>query len=91
MSAVVAETDADRAAEGLVATFRDGFHRSVAGAVVCDGPTALAVASRMTPEELSALRAAVEAHVRDFGGGADLFGGEALGGPVTVPLRGTVR
>ena len=39
--------------------------------------------------------AAVEAHLNAFGGArgsaAAIFGGEARGGPIIVPLRGTVR
>jgi hypothetical protein len=79
----------------LAELFRAGSHGTVAGAVVCDGPMALAVASHLTAEELSDLKAAVDAHLDAFGGpdggAATVFGGEARGGPVMVPLRGTVR
>ncbi len=85
----------DGTAATLAELFRAGNHRTVAGAVVCDGPMALAVASHLTADELSDLRAAVEAHLDAFGGPTGplgpVVGGEARGGPVTVPLRGTVR
>lgn len=85
----------DGTAAKLADLFRDGSHGTVAGAVVCDGPMALAVASHMTAEELARLRAAVEAHLDAFGGPTGplgpVIGGEARGGPVMVPLRGTVR
>jgi hypothetical protein len=85
----------DETAATLAGLFRAGSRRTVAGAVICDGPMALAVASHLTADELSDLRAAVEAHLDAFGGpqgGASaVFGGEARGGPVMVPLRGTVR
>ena len=62
---------------------------------VCDGPMALAVASHLTADELARLRAAVVAHLDAFGGPTGqlgpVVGGEARGGPVMVPLRGTVR
>jgi hypothetical protein len=85
----------DGTAATLAELFRAGSHGTVAGAVVCDGPMALAVASHLTAEELVKLRAAVEAHLEAFGGPTGplgpVFGGEARGGPVMVPLRGTVR
>jgi hypothetical protein len=85
----------DKAAATLAELFRAGNRRTVAGAVVCDGPMALAVAAHLTAEELSDLRAAVEAQLDAFGEPTDhtgsVIGGEARGGPVMVPLRGTVR
>lgn len=81
----------DNTAATLADLFRAGNHRTVAGAVVCDGPMALAVASHLTPDELLDLRAAVEAQLDAFGGPAPVIGGEARGGPVMVPLRGIVR
>lgn len=84
----------DKTAATLADLFRAGNRRTVAGAVVCDGPMALAVASHLTADELSDLRAAVEAQLDAFGGPQDvvgMVGGEARGGPVMVPLRGTVR
>jgi hypothetical protein len=85
----------DGTAATLAELLRAGSHGTVAGAVVCDGPMALAVASYLTADELVRLRAAVEAHHNAFGGPKDplgpVVGGEAHGGPVMVPLRGTVR
>lgn len=81
----------DLTAATLADLFRTGNHRTVAGAVVCDGPMALAVASHLTADELHALRVAVEAQLNAFGGPAPVVGGEARGGPVMVPLRGNVR
>ena len=84
----------DETAATLADLFRAGNRRTVAAAVVCDGPMALAVASHLTAEELSDLRAAVEAQLDAFGGPQNvvgMVGGEARGGPVMVPLRGTVR
>jgi hypothetical protein len=85
----------DGTAATLAELFRAGSHGTVAGAVVCDGPMALAVASHLTVEELMRLRAAVEAHLDAFGGPTGplgpVLGGDARGGPVTVPLRGNVR
>ena len=81
----------DKTAATLADLFRTGNHRTVAGAVVCDGPMALAVASHLTADELLDLRAAVEAQLDAFGGSAPVFGGEVRGGPVMVPLRGIVR
>lgn len=84
----------DQTAATLAELFRAGNRRTVAGAVVCDGPMALAVAAHLTADELSDLRSAVEAQLDAFGGPQDLVGmvgGEARGGPVMVPLRGIVR
>jgi hypothetical protein len=84
----------DKTAATLAELFCAGNRRTVAGAVVCDGPMALAVAAHLTADELSDLRAAVEAQLDAFGGPQNVVGrvgGEARGGPVMVPLRGTVR
>ncbi len=79
----------------LAELFRAGSHGTVADAIVCDGPMALAVASRLTADKLVRLRAAVKAHLDAFGGPTGplglVVGGKARGGPVMVPLRGTVR
>ncbi|MEZ5778506.1 MAG: hypothetical protein R3E44_09100 [Paracoccaceae bacterium] len=85
----------DGTAATLAELFRAGNRRTVAGAVVCDGPMALALASHLTADELVRLRATVEAHLDAFGRPTGplgpVVGGEARGGPVMVPLRGTVR
>lgn len=71
----------------LAEQFRNGNLRLVASEVVCDGPTALALAAILDPEELSRLRRAVDDHLdRKM-----VVGGEARGGPVMIPMRGVVR
>lgn len=80
----------------LAEQFRNGNLSAVAAEVVCDGPTALAVAALLDGEELSRLRRAVDDHIDQTGRSAPgcrrslVVGGEARGGPVLIPLRGTV-
>lgn len=85
----------DGTAATLAELFRAGSHGTVAGPVACDGPMALAVASHLTADELARLRAAIEAHLDAVRGPTGphgpVVGGEARGGPVMVPLRGTVQ
>lgn len=79
-------------AEELADQFRNGNLRLVASEVVCDGPTALALAAILDPEELSRLRRAVDDHLDHRERLSPLFvGGEARGGPVMIPMRGVVR
>jgi len=79
-------------AQELADQFRNGNLSLGAAAVVCDGPTALALAAILDPEELSRLRRAVDDHLDHSGRLRPLVvGGEARGGPVMIPLRGVVR
>lgn len=75
----------------LAEQFRNGNLSAVAAEVVCDGPTALAVAALLDGEELSRLRRAVDDHTDHSGRRRPLVvGGEARGGPVMIPMRGTI-
>lgn len=76
-------------ARELAEQLRDGNLGAVAAEVACDGPTALAVAALLDAGELDRLRRALDAHFDSSP--AMAVGGEARGGPVMVPLRGTVR
>lgn len=79
----------------LAEQFRNGNLSAVAAEVVCDGPTALAVAALLDGEELSRLRRAVDDHIEQTGRSTPgcrslVVGGEARGGPVMIPMRGTI-
>lgn len=78
----------------LADQFRNGNLSAVTAEIVCDGPTALSVAALLDGEELSRLRRAVEDHLERterVGPTTMQIGGEARGGPVLIPIRGTVR
>jgi len=91
-------------AQELADQFRNGNLSLVAAEVACDGPSALAVAALLDRDELTRLRRALDDHLdradrkrsADDGphrvhAGSMRVGGEARGGPVMIPLRGTVR
>lgn len=82
-------------ARELADQFRNGNLPAVAAEVACDGPTALAVAALLDAGELDRLRRALDDHLDRTtavcGRGRSFVGGEAVGGPVMVPLRGYVR
>lgn len=85
-------------AQELADQFRNGNLSAVAADVVCDGPTALAVAALLDGDELSRLRRALDDHLdqADHGrsaapAGSMRVGGEARGGPVMIPHWGIVR
>lgn len=74
-------------ADRLADQFRNGNLSAVASEVVCDGPTALALAALLDRDELTRLRRSLDNHLDR----SMVVGGEARGGPVLIPLRGTVR
>lgn len=85
-------------ADRLADQFRNGNMSAVASEVACDGPTALALAALLDRDELARLRRVLDDHLdhSDRGRsaaptGSMRVGGEARGGPVLIPLRGTVR
>lgn len=79
-------------AQELADQFRNGNLRAVAAEVACDGPTALALAALLDIGELDRLRRALDDHLDRLTGGSRIrVNGEARGGPVLIPLRGTVR
>ena len=94
---------ADGLAVRLAARFRAASTaaevEAVAADVVCDGPSALGMALLLDREELGRLVQAVDAHPGGPTGHPeqDVYvpssmrvGGEARGGPVLIPLRGSV-
>lgn len=77
----------------LADQFRNGNLSAVAAEIVCDGPTALSVAALLDGEELSRLQRAVEDHLdrtERVGSRTLRVGGEARGGPVLIPFRGSI-